>query len=79
MLGHALFGNAQMDLRTIGKLLAGPSNGLFKQFLGFCELLLMKMLYGLFVELQLLLELRIDHLPHRFGMRRELIIILIFQ
>ena len=79
LLGHALLGDAKMNLRAIGKLFARSSNDFFKQFLRLCELLLMEMLHGLFVELQLLFKAGINHLPDRFGMRRGLFIFLIFQ
>src|SRR6267154_4703476 len=68
-----------MHLGTVSKLFAWASHRLFQQFLCFSVLLLMKVLNGLLVKLKLLFELRIHHLPHRFGMRRSCTNNLIFQ
>ena len=79
LLGHALLGNSKMDLRPIGKLFARADNRFLEQFLRLCEFLLMEMLHSLLVELQLLFEMWIDHLPDCFGVRCNFIISLIFQ
>ena len=79
LLDHALFGDANMNLRAIGKFFAWPGNNLFKQFFRFREFLLMEMLHGLFVEFQLLLKAWINHLPDGLGVCRGLFIFLIFQ
>src|SRR5437879_8092290 len=68
-----------MHLGTVGKLLAWTSHRLFQQFLRFGVFLLMKVMNRLLVQFKLLFELRIHHLPHRFGMRRNCTNTLIFQ
>src|SRR5579872_4700348 len=79
LFGHALLGDAKVHLSTVGELLARPGDRFFQQFLCLGVLLLMKMLNRLLIQLKLLFELRIHHLPHRFGMRRSCTNTLIFQ
>ncbi len=80
LLGHALFGNAQMNAARDRQVpCSGQRFDFFKQFLGLGKFLLMEMLDSLFVELQLLLELGINHLTNRFRMCRNFTIFFIFQ
>ena len=79
LLGHALFRYTQMNLCAVGKFLAGARDCFFQKFFCLCVLLLLKILDSLFIELELLFEQGVNHLPHRFRVCRRRIKSLLFQ
>ena len=58
---HALFGNAQMGASAVGKFFAGADENLLEFLLGPLKFLLVEEGHGLFVDLHLSLNERINH------------------